>query len=112
MKGTSALAGFVTALDAAGEVDTPNGRVRLVKLVGATDRELRAVMEKRLWVEELLKRLDRLQPGPCAASRKQGAESVMRNPFTETGLQKFSGLKEPRWRGRTPLCVPGFCAPR
>ena len=53
----SRLTGFVTVLDEAGTIDTPNGKVDFVKLIGATDAELRAVMDKRLTVQELVERI-------------------------------------------------------
>ena len=53
----SKLTGFVTVLDEAGTIDTPNGKVDFVKLIGATDAELRAVMDKRLTVQELVERI-------------------------------------------------------
>lgn len=57
VEGSSQLTGFITALDEAGELDTPNGRVQFVQLIGATDRELRAVVDKKLTVKELAARL-------------------------------------------------------
>lgn len=53
----SKITGFVTTLDMAGEISTPNGKVQFVQLVGATDSELRSIDSKRLKVEELLKKL-------------------------------------------------------
>lgn len=55
--GTSRLTGFITARDEAGTIETPNGKVDFVKLVGATDAELRAIMDGKLRVPELLERL-------------------------------------------------------
>lgn len=55
--GTSPITGFVTCLDELGEIDTPNGKVQFVQLVGMTDAELRAAMDKRSTVEELLLKL-------------------------------------------------------
>ena len=49
----SKLTGFITALDEAGTIDTPNGKVDFVKLIGATDAELKAIMEGKLRVKEL-----------------------------------------------------------
>lgn len=50
----SKITGFVTALDEAGTIDTPNGKVDFVKLIGATDTELKAIMDKKLRVRELV----------------------------------------------------------
>ena len=50
----SMLTGFVTALDEAGTIDTPNGKVDFVKLIGATDAELKAIIDKKLRVQELV----------------------------------------------------------
>ncbi|MCV7067055.1 suppressor of fused domain protein [Mycolicibacterium houstonense] len=50
----SALTGFLTTLDTAGEIDTPHGRVTFVQLVGATDAELRAIVDKRHTATEML----------------------------------------------------------
>ncbi len=50
----SMLTGFVTALDEAGTIGTPNGKVDFVKLIGATDAELKAIMDKKLRVRELV----------------------------------------------------------
>lgn len=56
----SRLTGFVTALDEAGTIDTPNGKVDFVQLIGATDAELRAVMDKKLTVRELVEKIGEL----------------------------------------------------
>lgn len=53
----SRLTGFITALDEAGTIQTPNGKVDFVKLIGASDAELRAVMDKKLRVQELAERI-------------------------------------------------------
>lgn len=53
----SKITGFITTLDMAKEITTPNGKVQFVELVGATDNELRAIDSGKLKVEELLKRL-------------------------------------------------------
>lgn len=53
----SKLTGFVTALDEAGTIDTPNGKVDFVKLIGATDAELKAIMEGKLRVKELVEKI-------------------------------------------------------
>ncbi len=53
----SKITGFVTILDCAGEISTPNGKVQFVELIGATDSELRAIDSKKIKVEDLIKRL-------------------------------------------------------
>ena len=45
--------GFITAEDEAGTIDTPNGKVDFIKLIGVTDAELKAIMAKTLRVQEL-----------------------------------------------------------
>ncbi|OKZ70668.1 MAG: branched-chain alpha-keto acid dehydrogenase subunit E2 [Clostridiales bacterium 41_12_two_minus] len=49
----SKLTGFITALDEAGEIVTPNGRVQFVKLIGATDAELKALCNKETTVPRI-----------------------------------------------------------
>lgn len=56
-KGQSKLTGFITAPDEMGDLDTPNGRLEFVQLVGATDHELVAVQQKQYTVKQLLERL-------------------------------------------------------
>lgn len=53
----SALTGFITALDEAGEIVTPNGKVQFVKLIGATGAELKALYNKEFTVQEIAKKL-------------------------------------------------------
>lgn len=53
----SKLTGFITALDEAGEIDTPNGKVKFVKLIGATDAELKALNNKELRVPEVAEKI-------------------------------------------------------
>lgn len=53
----SKLTGFITALDEAGEIDTPNGKVKFVKLIGATDAELKALYNKELRVPEVAEKI-------------------------------------------------------
>ena len=54
----SQLTGFITVPDRQlGEIDTPNGQVRFVAFIGATDRELRAVRNGELWVSDLYEKL-------------------------------------------------------
>ena len=55
--GACKLTGFITALDEAGTIDTPNGKVDFVKLIGATDAELKAIMEQKLRVAELAEKI-------------------------------------------------------
>ena len=57
MNKKSMITGFITTLDEAGEINTPNGKVQFVELVGATDKELRDIDNGKLKVEELLKKL-------------------------------------------------------
>lgn len=52
-QGLSKLTGFITAEDEAGTIDTPNGKVDFIKLIGVTDAELKAIMAKTLHVQEL-----------------------------------------------------------
>ncbi len=54
--GKSLIKGFITQLDKLGEIETPNGKVKFVELIGATDAELKAIIDKRLRVKELFKR--------------------------------------------------------
>ena len=53
----SKLTGFITALDEAGTIDTPNGKVDFIKLIGVTDAELKAIMEGKLRVRELAEKI-------------------------------------------------------
>lgn len=53
----SKLTGFITALDEAGEIVTPNGKVQFVMLIGATDAELKALYEKRTTVSEIAEKI-------------------------------------------------------
>jgi hypothetical protein len=53
----SKLTGFATLPDAAGTVETPNGKVEFVCLVGLTGRELKAIVDKERTVKEVLERL-------------------------------------------------------
>lgn len=45
-KEESKLTGFITVPDEAGIIDTPNGKVEFVQLVGMTDRELKSIIDK------------------------------------------------------------------
>jgi len=55
--GESLITGFITQLDKLGEIETPNGKVQFVELIGVTDAELKAVIDKKLRVKELFERL-------------------------------------------------------
>ena len=50
----SALTGFVITAHKAGTVDTINGKVKILQLTGMTDNELKAVIDKKITVSELL----------------------------------------------------------
>lgn len=50
----SALTGFVITAHKAGTVDTINGKVKILQLIGMTDNELKAVIDKKITVSELL----------------------------------------------------------
>lgn len=54
--GKSLITGFITQLDKLGEIETPNGKVQFVELIGATDAELKAIINKKLRVKELFER--------------------------------------------------------
>lgn len=56
-KGISKLTGFISLPDDAGTISTPNGDVEFVQLVGATDQELCAIIDKKTTVQELLQKL-------------------------------------------------------
>ena len=56
-EGVSNIMGFVTILDEAGEIITPNGKLQFVQLVGVTNNELQQVMKKQLSVQELISQL-------------------------------------------------------
>lgn len=53
----SKLTGFITAWDEAGEIVTPNGKVQFVKLIGATDTELKALYNKEITVPEIAEKI-------------------------------------------------------
>lgn len=53
----SALTDFITAWDEAGEIITPNGKVQFVKLIGATDAELKALYNKEITVPEIAEKI-------------------------------------------------------
>jgi len=53
----SKLTGFAIAMDEAGTIDTPNGKVEFLCIVGLTDKELRSIYDKKHKTEEILKLL-------------------------------------------------------
>lgn len=55
--GSSQITGFLTMEDGLGTMDTPNGKVQFVQLVGATDAELKALVEDKTTVSALLEKL-------------------------------------------------------
>ncbi|NFS10485.1 suppressor of fused domain protein [Clostridium botulinum] len=56
--GESLITGFITQLDKLGEIKTPNGKVQFVELIGATDAELKEIIDKKLNVKELFEKLN------------------------------------------------------
>ena len=56
-EGKSLITGFITQLDKLGEIKTCNGKIQFVELIGATDAELKALIDKKLKVNELFERL-------------------------------------------------------
>lgn len=56
--GKSKITGFITVLDESTNVlFTPNGKVEFVELVGVTDNELKALIDKRINIRELYQEL-------------------------------------------------------
>lgn len=55
--GSSQITGFLTMEDALNTMDTPNGKVQFVQLVGATDAELKALVGGNTTVSALLEKL-------------------------------------------------------
>ncbi|WP_370812242.1 suppressor of fused domain protein [Butyricicoccus pullicaecorum] len=55
--GSSQITGFLTMEDALSTMDTPNGKVQFVQLVGATDAELKALVGGNTTVSALLEKL-------------------------------------------------------
>ena len=53
-KQTSKLTGFATTTDEAGTIETPNGKVEFLCVVGLTDKELRSIYEGSHKTEEIL----------------------------------------------------------
>ena len=54
----SKLTGFATLPDNAGTIETPNGKVEFVCVIGLTDKELKSIYEKKHKTEEILKLLN------------------------------------------------------
>lgn len=55
--GSSQITGFLTMEDKLGTMDTPNGKVQFVQLIGATDAELKALVDGKTTVSALLAKL-------------------------------------------------------
>ncbi|MEI0748797.1 suppressor of fused domain protein [Brachyspira pulli] len=53
----SKITGFITIPDEAGEINTPNGKVVFVEILGATDAELNAIYDKKITVKELAQKI-------------------------------------------------------
>lgn len=53
----SAITGFITKEDELGEIMTPNGKLQFVQLIGATDAELKMLVDKKMTVAELAKKI-------------------------------------------------------
>ena len=56
-KSISNITGFVTVPDEVGEINTPNGLLQFVQLVGMTDAELKTIVDKKNTVEEMIEKL-------------------------------------------------------
>lgn len=57
IKQKSQITGFITKEDELGEIMTPNGKVQFVQLIGATDAELKALVDKKMTVPELAQKI-------------------------------------------------------
>lgn len=55
--GKSLITGLITQLDSLGEIESPNGKLQFVELIGVTDAELKAIIDKKLKGKELYERL-------------------------------------------------------
>ena len=44
--GKSLITGLITQLDSLGEIESPNGKLQFVELIGVTDAELKAIIDK------------------------------------------------------------------
>lgn len=53
----SKITGFITKEDELGEIMTPYGRLQFVQLIGATDAELKALVDKKMTVPELAQKI-------------------------------------------------------
>lgn len=57
-KGISQITGFITVPDFKfKEIDTPNGKVKFIELIGVTNSELQAIMERKIDVIGLCRKL-------------------------------------------------------
>ena len=57
-KSASKITGFITVPDeAAGKLETPNGKLEFVQLVGMTDKELKLIIDKKSSVKEIANKL-------------------------------------------------------
>lgn len=59
-EGKSKITGFITKLDEVGEIQTPNGKVQFVELIGMQDDELRLLIDKKIKVEDILNKYENL----------------------------------------------------
>ena len=57
LNGKSKLTGFATLPDEAGIIDTPNGKVEFICVVGLTDQELRSIADGKRSTKEVLEEL-------------------------------------------------------
>jgi hypothetical protein len=53
----SLITGFITKEDELGEIVTENGKVQFVQLIGATDAELKQLVDKKLTVSQLAEKI-------------------------------------------------------
>lgn len=56
-EGASNITGFVTVPDEAGEIETPNGKVQFVQLVGMTNAEFELIFQEQKTIQELVAQL-------------------------------------------------------
>lgn len=57
-KSVSKITGFITVPDEeAGKLETPNGKLEFVQLVGMTDKELKLILDKKSSVKEIANKL-------------------------------------------------------
>ena len=57
LNGKSKLTGFAMLPDEAGVIETPNGKVEFICVVGLSDRELRGIADKEFTTREILEKL-------------------------------------------------------